>query len=137
MKATNCKWEELQEALKEVNKKYDNNIRFNPDNNGCQRFTLRAKIKSERETNKGCSISVYSMMSRYSNFIGKKQNKRYTGSACWHVHGDFFDALFKINQDAVIWSRGLKIDKNYGNWENYNIGSILYPVYASDCCDCE
>lgn len=136
MKATHCSQADLDKALETVNQKYDNNIRFNPDSDGPTRFTLRAKLKAERRSNKGCALSTHYMMSLYPGSIFGEQKKRYTGAACWHVHGDFFDALFEVNPNAVVYSRGNRIDKYYGNWENFEIGSRMYPVYASDCCEC-
>jgi hypothetical protein len=65
-------------------------------------------------------------------------------NACWHVHGDFFDALFSINPHAVVWSRGERITKEDGNWKDYaaHIVHVPYPglpesVLASQLCDCE
>lgn len=136
MKAKHCTQNDLDLALEAVNNKYDGNIRFNPNSDGPTRFTLRAKLKADRETNKGCSLSVYYLMSQYPNAIMGTQTKRHTGAACWHVHGDFFDALLKINPEAVIYSRGNRIDRYGGNWEDFQCGSQMYSVYASDRCDC-
>lgn len=58
-------------------------------------------------------------------------------AACWHAHGDFFDALFSINPDAVIVSMGTQtITKQDGNWQDRNIGSQMQPLYYSEACDC-
>lgn len=62
--------------------------------------------------------------------------RRRIASACWHVHGHFFDALYGVNKKAVIVSRGNKITNDYGNWEDTNIGSQMYPYYFSDACNC-
>jgi hypothetical protein len=61
-------------------------------------------------------------------------------SACWHVHGDFFDALFKIQPNAVVQvsaggeTRNITIDG--GNWQDMNIGSEVYPLMMSTLCGC-
>ena len=57
-------------------------------------------------------------------------------SACWHVHGNFFDCLFKINKEAVIVSMSKKITEFEGNWEDSNIGSQMFPHYHSEACEC-
>ena len=55
---------------------------------------------------------------------------------CWHGHGDFFDMLIAVNENAVIKSAGRTIDKNGGNWQDWNVGSILNPVLFSQLCEC-
>ena len=75
-------------------------------------------------------------------FTLKKKNSamshsgRMTGSACWHVHGKFFDCLFKLRKDIFITSRGSRTDINGGNWQDYNIGSQIHPLMASEACAC-
>jgi hypothetical protein len=61
---------------------------------------------------------------------------RRVAAACWHVHGDFFDALFEVCPDAVIVSMGKKITKDEGNWQDQNIGSAYLPFMYSEACDC-
>lgn len=64
---------------------------------------------------------------------------RRIAAACWHVHGDFFDALLKIQPNAVIVTRGgpgAVIDKNGGNWQDCNIGSRMSPMMFSEACEC-
>lgn len=56
--------------------------------------------------------------------------------ACWHVHGDFFDALLEINPRARIESGPTVITAAGGNWQDRNIGSLVLPVYHSEACDC-
>ena len=63
-------------------------------------------------------------------------NGRRIAAACWHVHGDFFDALFAICPDAVVMSMGKVITKDGGNWQDWNKGSMMYPKLASACCEC-
>lgn len=123
MKYRNCTIEDLNAALKKVNEKYENNILFNRlDGNG-KNFTLR--VNSSSGPGAGRSVA------------GRKLT-----SACWHVHGDFFDALFEINPEAVIISGYLPKDRNKinadgGNWQDIERGSLLYPCYASELCECE
>ena len=125
MKATHCSKEDLQEALHTVNIKYEGNVIFNRFD-GPKGFTL----KMRNNKCKGHNIKKF-----YHGFDGiyKERNLSY---ACWHVHGEFFDALFSINPEAIIYSRGEKITIEEGNWIDFNVGSLMYPVDASECCDC-
>lgn len=119
----NCTISDLQKALDEVNKKYENNIIFNRlDARG---FTLRCKDSKKA----GHRLGYY--------VHHKTGNRSRLVSACWHVHGDFFDALFGINPDAVIVARKNKITKESGNWEDCNIGSMMFPFYFSEACECQ
>lgn len=127
MKATHCSWNDLEEALKIVNKRYGGNIRFNSDSDGPQRFTLRLKDSH----GPGHKVSVSYVMGL------DWAKKRRINAACWHVHGHFFEALFKVQPKAVVYALGRQITKNYGNWQDWNCGSGYYPVYASECCECE
>ncbi len=116
----------LELTLKEVNKKYDSNVIFNryPEQYGNQiRFTLRVKDSKKAGHKLGSRLT-------------SKGNHRRLTSACWHVHGDFFGALFDICPDATINARGFKITQDCGNWEDRNIGSIMQPMYFSEACDC-
>lgn len=110
-----CNIQDLEKALDIINKKYQGNITFNRlDNKG---FTLKCKDSKKPGHRRG-----------YSG--------RRLISACWHVHGDFFDALFEIKPEAIIISLGEKITRFYGNWQDRNIGSMMYPLYLSEACDC-
>lgn len=125
MKATKCTKEHLEMALAAINKKYAGNIKFNSNSDLPKRFTLRVK---------GAGLgSAYSPAYVRGSSWAKK---RRTGSACWHAHGDFFDALFAISPDAIVYSLGNKITKDGGNWQDFNCGSIMNPAYASECCEC-
>ena len=120
MKVRNISSIELQAALDKINIKYDNNIvfkRFDVLRKGIN-FTLSVKNSKNPGSRKGI-----------------KGNRM--ASACWHVHGDLFDAILKINDQAIIIAPHNKIDFYGGNWEDYNIGSIMNPFYASEACNCE
>lgn len=123
MIARNSTGYELTKALEIINQKYNNNVIFNrePENisSNSVRFTLKVKNSSEIGARRG--------------FIprGRKMT-----SACWHVHGDFFEALLSINPKAVIKAGPKTIDINGGNWQDWNIGSIMQPMYYSEACEC-
>lgn len=106
---------ELYQALTIINEKYDGNISFNEIrqfNSKKTNFTLKA-ISGK----KGARTS----------HSGRNMPK-----ASWHVHGDFFDALFAIRKEIVIESMGKKITVDGGNWEDSNIGSMMNPMYFSE-----
>lgn len=110
---------DLQAALAAIQEKYNNNIGFAVlENQGRQtRFRLR-------------------VLDSKGHGAAKAESGRRTGSACWHVHGDFFDALFSIDSGAVVFSRGGKITSKFGNWADFNVGSQMHPKMASECCEC-
>jgi hypothetical protein len=63
-------------------------------------------------------------------------------AACWHAYGDFMNAL--PNGTTVISSPMLMGIQPIGPlvvghdnlWRDYNVGSMMYPMYASDACNC-
>lgn len=121
---------ELEQALIEVNKKYDDNIEFREIGN--YNGHVKATIKVRDSQKAGHRVGFVKT---------SKGNRRKMPCACWHVHGDFFEKLLEINEDVVIKSslaqHLLTIDKNGGNWQDFNIGSVYEPLFASEACDCE
>ncbi len=115
-----CTIQDLERALEEVNKLYDNNIEFNhiPEMKGRQVvFTLRVK------DSKGKGHF-------YSN------SGRRLISACYHVHGNFFEELFKLKPEANILSMAIKITKD-NVWDNdFKVGGLYDYQWASELCDC-
>ena len=117
---TNATESQLDQALIQVNKLYDNNIQFNNfqyQSTNRIRFTLRVK------SSKGPGHRVTQTGKRLIN-------------ACWHVHGHFFDILFDIDPGIWIKSGRDKITVDQGDWKDKNIGSIMDPLYFSQACDC-
>jgi len=116
---TNATITELKIALKELNKHFDGNIKFKRlDQSGNRsNFTLTVQNSS----GPGGRWSAQ----------GRK-----IAAACWHVHGHFFDILFIINPDTWINSVGRKVTKESGNWQDWNIGSQMFPFYYSQSCEC-
>lgn len=135
MRVKNTTEKELYAVLDAVNKIYDNNIEFvyltvNKTNRGTTaQFTLRVK----ESKGKGA---------RLSQSLTTKGNRRHLINACWHVHGAFFDVLLTVNPKAIITTGKTQIFVNqYGeivnNWQDWNIGSIMYPFYYSEACECD
>lgn len=121
MKAYGISMMEMKRALDDTNKRYKGNLAFRylvPDGRGVS-FTLTVKDSKALGHRRGQS--------------GKR-----LACACWHGHGDFFESVFKIVPAARIVSRsmGVTITKHGGNWQDKNIGSIMYPLFYSEACDC-
>lgn len=141
MLARNCTVKDLEKALALVNRKrsYDGALRLEgvrPEGRGF-RFVLRL-ISGHR--GKGAALTTsFLQHARY----GRERspwpgNRKFSGSACWHAHGHFFEALLKVRPEAVVLSRGssVRISADGGNWQDYNVGSQMYPCYASEACEC-
>lgn len=121
MKTRNVIEKEMFAALRATNKKFANNVEFNRFDATGKNFNFTLKVKSSK---------------------GKGARRGFQGrrliNACWHVHGTFFEELFKIQPQAIVVSSGVgKITKDEGNWQDRNIGSIMQPMMFSDACDCD
>lgn len=127
MIAKNTNQQEMKKALKMTNKKFNNNVIFNRFETKGKQFAFTLKVKDSKQAGHRLHLSY--------GIDGLRSQKRST-SACWHVHGTFFDELFKINPNVIVVSRGKKISIDGGNWEDDNIGSVMFPVYFSESCEC-
>jgi len=140
MKAKNCTAEDLQKALVIINQKYEENIKFKrldvvaKNGKTCQ-FTLTV-IDSKKPGHRRGFPKIEGKENPF-RYVAVAEGKR-MAAACWHAHGDFFDALIGINKQAIIVSRSVDtvIDRNGGNWQDKNIGSMMFPLYYSEACDC-
>jgi hypothetical protein len=121
--------EEIDKALEEINKKYDSNVEYKGiENLKTIRFiSHRVTLKVKDSTKAGHRLGFT---------LTSKGNRRRINSACWHVHGDFFDVLLEINENVIIKTGDKTVDKNGGNWQDWNIGSQHMPFYFSEACDC-
>ena len=122
----NVSGEDLSKALAKVNEKYDNNVIWNNYQKEGNRFRVTLRV-----------IDSHGKGARLSQSTTSKGNRRHLISACWHIHGDFFDELLNINQNAIIQTSITTIDKHGGNWTDRNIGSMINPLYYSEACECE
>lgn len=120
MYAKNCEISDLNRALDTVNEKYGDNIEYKsgPEYRG-NRILFTLKVKNSRGP--GARISPHG---------------RRLPAACWHIHGDFFDALFSINPKAEIKAMQKTINIEGGNWEDSNIGSQVQSMRFSEACNC-
>jgi hypothetical protein len=111
---TTAKLTTVTKAIKSVNKRYGYKIEFKT----CEQrgkwvhFTIKSKsgIPGARESHSGRNLP----------------------SASWYAHGFLFDQIFKMEPSAIIWSAKRRITKQSGNWEDFNIGSVMQPCYFSD-----
>jgi hypothetical protein len=136
MLVSNTTIEQMNSALDIINQRYNNNIIWNrePELVGKKlRFTLRVK------NSKGLGAKI-----SYTSVPWGGKPRRST-SACWHVHGHFFDALLDINPSAVIQTNikceSIPIYKDEAgtvcnNWQDWNIGSVMYYIPYSTSCEC-
>jgi hypothetical protein len=117
---TNATIDQLNEALNFVNQLFNNNIKFKEIKQISSKrinFTLRVKNSS----GKGAKIG----------YSGRK-----TISACWYVHGYFFEYLFLQYPDIFIISQGKKMIDNSDNWKDQNVGNVYNPISYSSLCNC-
>jgi len=120
---TNASQGTLYKALDIVNERYGGNIRI-------KELTYLSPKRIQ------FTLSVHN--SRNSGARRSRIGRR-IAAACYHVHGHFFDALFSIEPEAYVRvSRhgNQKITKQAGNWQDFNIGSIMRPFMASEACEC-
>lgn len=125
MIVSNCTKKDIDLALDHIKQRFNGNVRLNNyqqlSNTGLRhRVTLRVNDSHGGGAN----------LSRHMEQFGHKA--RHTTSACWHVHGYFFDAL---PHGTKIYSRG-KLTMAGDMWDDFSVGSIAYPMYASDSCEC-
>ena len=124
----NANMDHFHAALAVVNARYAGNIKFKTLEPKGKRISFTLTVISStigkgkaKVTAPGASIGP---------------NGRRIAAACWHCHGDFFDALFRVCPDAVVMSLGKVITKDGGNWQDWNTGSLMDRVPASECCEC-
>jgi len=124
---TNFSREQLEAALAVVNVRYSGNVRIIHGTvaKAWRRFTLRV-ISSKGP---GAKISMTSFADRRSV------------AACWHAHGDLFDALWNLEGGSVgaYYIEAGRVGRMHGrgdNWQDFNIGSQFRPIQFSQSCEC-
>mgnify|MGYP000126008613 CR=1 FL=1 len=111
-------YEILEKALEFVNSIFENNIRMEIKDRGLY-YLVRLKVRDSKK--KGARRSP---------------NGRRTSSACWHAHGLFIDWVFKNDPDARVETMGKIYNKDTWEWVDWSAGSVFYPIYMSELCDC-
>jgi hypothetical protein len=110
---TNAKRSTVLQAIENVNQQKGYQIKLNRDEQKGKWFNFTLKTDSK-------------IPGARTSWTGRNMPK-----ASWHAHGYIFDAIFEIEPQAIIYSGGDKITKDSGNWNDRNIGSIMYPCYFS------
>jgi hypothetical protein len=126
---------DIEKALEETNKVFNGNVRiYNARQEGVKKLRYRFQLKVEDSHKEGHRLSQ-----EHRDYSGNLISKaRRMAHACWHVHGVFFDKLLEANPEAVIVVTGnQKIDKYGGNWMDRDIGSIRFPMFFSNACECQ
>jgi len=114
MFVSNVSMQDMRTALGNLERKYGGNILF-------AKIEQKSKVRIQFTLKVDCASGHGSARSR----SGRK-----TGSACWHAHGHFFDALMKVNTHAIVTTRDTqKISIYGGNWQDNNNMKSL--------CECE
>ena len=124
----NAKHEDIQKALDTANKEFDNNLEFNNFqrlSDTRHRVTLRVKASH----GKGARLG-FPQRNWQTGEVTRKA--RHLINACWHAHGTFFDAL---PEGTKIQTRG-NTTYSGDRWEDFDIGSQIYPYYISEACEC-
>ena len=103
------------QAIKSINKEYGYSISLNRNDQTGKWFNFTIASPSKVP---GARVS----------WSGRNLAK-----ASWHAHGYLFDAIFAIEPDAIIQALGNKITKDFGNWQDVQIGSMMSPCYMSEC----
>jgi len=127
---TNTPIEDIEKAVEEINKKYDNNLKFDPFLNCSYLTIIRFKgILLIKDFNKkGARMGFMETKSKF---------------ACFHAHYDFFNTLLGINPNAVICVCGDWIIKKSptgkitGNWNKIDKRYISRPEPSSFICRCK
>ena len=123
---TNASINDLQAALDLTNLQYDDNVLFNRLDQTGNRVTFTLRVADS--SGPGHRVGFHRTNSG---------NRRKLSSACWHVHGNFFENLFKVWSDAWVRTGTHKIDITEGNWQDRQIDSMADPLYFSEACECE
>jgi len=63
-------------------------------------------------------------------------------AVCWHGHLEFMRNLYRTNATAKFrtamnnYDSLADLESNKGNAYHRNIGSMIYPMYYGDACEC-
>jgi len=116
---------QLRDCLNEANKRYKGNLTFN-------------YVESHR------SYVQFTMRVKDSHLLGARlgQSGRHITAACWHAHRDLMRVIFDRFPEAKLVSAQARYDGVEGFAREFeatgykNIGSMMYPVYYMEACEC-
>lgn len=131
--------EQIDEALRLTNELFEGNIRYStiaPAGNtrqGKPKHGVTLRVNDAQRAGARLGFSKTS-----------KGNRRHLASACWHVHGVFFDSLpegteiqvgSKVQDTRTGKYRKLTTYPN-AKWWDFEVGNHFEPVLLSNLCDC-
>ena len=125
--------QDLQKALDLVNGLFSGNVIWNraPEYIGRDRYghdKLRLTLRVKDSRGPGARLSI-------PHLRGDKQ--RHLISACWHVHGHFYDALPPEAVIQVSIRDGMHNISPGDRWHDWDCGSRMHPAYMSELCECD
>jgi hypothetical protein len=101
-------------------------------------------IPDNSETHGTSELAKYQRTSAsqfgYSDRLGRG---RKVHAVCWHGYRDFMQAVFdrfpaaRIQTSFADYRGAEDFADKYPATAYKNIGSLMYPVYVSDACECE
>ena len=114
--------EQIQQALDKANEEFADNLMFNNFTPEGKQYRVTLRVKD--------SQGLGARLGFPHSGTGKQ---RHLVSACWHAHGEFFDALpegtsITVAQLGTIYAGD--------SWQDRNIGSMMQPMYFSEACEC-
>lgn len=68
---------------------------------------------------------------------------RKVAAVCWHGHRDFMRAVFALDPNARFktaiadWKGSADFEDRFAQTAYNNVGSMMYPMFAKDCCTCD
>lgn len=129
----------LVNALGVVNLMYGDNVIFNrcdyvtTRRDGREEWRVTLRTRSSRGPGHGRSV-------RLSGFRGEGWGGRRLATACWHVHGNFLDALAAISRDdaemEINWGERRRCRIADHGWEDHWVGNAYSGQMQSEMCDC-
>ena len=127
---TKIKPNDINKALEEINKKYDDNIKSDSYLtcicNVYPKYKVNLLVKDLNK--KGARINLINKINRF---------------ACFHVYYDFFNILLEINSNTIIFVCGDWIIKKLdtgeivGNWNKINKSYISRIKPSALICRCK
>ncbi len=121
---------QIVHALEVANEHFGGNLTFNRTGQRGKDWLITLRVRDSRGPGHRLSPPRYLPWGD-SNFQQGKQRRLI--SACWHAHGRFIDAL--PESAVVLTARGLKIHPG-DPWNDFNIGSQMFPYQMSEACEC-
>ena len=117
---------DIRKALAIANEEFEDNLKFKRldaagrTRSGDPKFTVTLTVKNSRE-------------------LGGRRaySGRRIAAACWHSHGVFMDALPEECEIVTTIGRNRETKRPGAPWQDANIGSMMYPLYFSEACECK